>query len=861
MLLVTLIAFQSSPIFGLAVDDEDPGSSSTPLLGESVPPADSTQATPNTNIFLSPSNPSTSIPDESSTSSSTATSSNTIPIDTPTPISTGTSSENIATSTVPDTSTSMNATPTPPLSDTFISTGTSTSSTISSTTPVEGVASTTEAADASTTTLPEGTTTVATGDAVSLANVLNILNTNLVNSTGSIILSNLPDGQNSSVDFRPIGTATTACTLVSCSGISSMTTHIEADASIDNAIAVVATSGDNLIDTASHAVITSGNTIAGLNLVNVANTNFIDSNYFLLSLNSFNTVNGDIVLPSLSNFFSHPYIMSDGSSITTNQTATIANNLAVDAVAGNNTASSSLSSLISSGDAVSSTNVYNNVGSMLVGGGSVSVLLKVSGAWIGQLFGAPDGNIFDTNGATHTLHIDQGTPMTSSSAMTRDITSSSTATINNDINILSLSGSNTTHDTDTSVIQTGTARASANLINIANTNVIGRNWILAIINIFGDFNGNISFGKPDLWLGEQVTASAPFIENGSGVTYKLTLINKGDSNASGINLSSTYDAAHLDITSSSVPYTETSAGTVTFAIGTLTPNEAREITFHATIKNTAAGTDISNTSKATLTESDANYADNTDTATLTTSVQGGGGGTFTLPAADSTIPGNIVITNTSPLTVLVQRTTPVETIIGIGTKNEETILIRNLTDNPIKSSTFEDVLYNKDGNEVRRETFDLGDLLPHEEVTVAYDVTFGALAQSGTYTLSSELYYSPSKKRTFTSNGYIYYTAMQNTSPVPSAAVATGTPSLTKATSTVSSRSIHRHVSAILPAVHKVGQILGAFTETLSSAHGYAETVGKKTASTTPSGFAILQTLFFLLASGSHLIRRYFIGA
>ena len=63
----------------------------------------------------------------------------------------------------------------------------------------------------------------------------------------------------------------------------------------------------------------------------------------------------------------------------------------------------------------------------------------------------------------------------------------------NNLKINADSGNNNILNTEIANIDTGSSLAAANVINIANTNIIGRNWILAIINIFGNLGDVVSY--------------------------------------------------------------------------------------------------------------------------------------------------------------------------------------------------------------------------------------------------------------------------------------------------------------------------------------------------------------------------------
>jgi hypothetical protein len=262
--------------------------------------------------------------------------------------------------------------------------------------------------DTSTTTLPTGTTTIETGDTAATANLLNIVNTNSINSTGTIQMTNLPEGYNGDLDFRIESTKSSPCNLSDCGGVENISAKIQNDAEIDNVLALQAGSGANTVSTAGGGIIDTGNASVGLNLVNVANTNFVNSNYFLLALNSFKDVNGDIVLPSLAEFLKAVVGYGENTNIVSNQSADINNNLNLDALTGDNVSKNSLTSLTETGDANTFTNVYNNVNSNLFGGKTISILLRVTGNWLGKIIGLPEGINFTKDGNLYTLQIDDG---------------------------------------------------------------------------------------------------------------------------------------------------------------------------------------------------------------------------------------------------------------------------------------------------------------------------------------------------------------------------------------------------------------------------------------------------------------------
>jgi hypothetical protein len=648
--------------------------------------------------------------------------------------------------------TSTDATSTPLLQETLIATSTDPLIIATSTPPMTA------------------TTTIDTGNSVATANVLNIANTNTVNSDGAIIFSNLSGGSGGAVDLRPVTSesgaiATGSCSIASCEGNSGVNVTLNNDAHIDNFIDVSATSGENTIDNAGNAVINTGDAFAALNLVNIANVNFVDSQYLLVALNSFKSVNGDIIFPNLESFFgtktSSPSVMN------LDNTATIENNVNTNANSGSNETDNAGESIINSGNAHSFANTFNQINTTLGANDTVSILLNIHGTWNGGLVNAPP-QLWMTQSEDGTYHISGATTTGDGSGNLLDgalITGSSSALIHNNVNVNAVSGMNSILNADSALITTGNAYAGANLINIANANVIGRNWLLGIINIFGDFNGNIAFGRPDLWIGARIETPPPF-HNDSELNYTFTIMNKGDAPASDIALFDTYDTAHLEILESSLPYTKNDNGQLLWNIGRLPQGARMDVTMKARIKDAAPGTMITSELLVRGKETDNNFADNRDRISITTYIpphvggSSGSGGSHA-PAQNNLSTANASSSPTSGsakqlLPVEIIRSTATTTIRDMGTKNTQSITIKNPNNEIMPSVTLKDTLRDPSGIVIHNEVWDLGTILANEEITIGYDITFSPNATSGTYVLSSMISRPNVLDTIYAANGAIF---------------------------------------------------------------------------------------------------------
>ncbi|MDP6585462.1 MAG: hypothetical protein QF535_12465, partial [Anaerolineales bacterium] len=394
-------------------------------------------------------------------------------------------------------------------------------------------------------------TVIKTGDAYAQADILNVVNTNIYNSTGFFLfLSSLLNGTLGDLDARDLEffnpdyyQLNDSCT-DGCPGSTPATIDIanNSDTNIGNAVSVTAGTGANeSLDNSGASQILTGNAYAAANVINVANTNIINSNYLLLTFNNFGDWGGDFILPVGSDF---THIFDGGTGITSgsytnNNDAGVNNNLGAGANSGDNAAKGSDGSSVNTGNSSSAANVINHTNTNLFGGDTFRILFKVHGDWNGNIFGAPPGMTWKetTGGVELTYNPNQlGTSKTTGNV---NIENNSTTTIDNNIEVFALTGENKVGG-NTAAVSTGDAYAAANVNNFANTNVIGKNWLLAIVNIFGDWNGDISFGRPDLWIGGKAEiydrAPGPY----SHVTFNYTVHNFGDTPATDVKIRNVY---------------------------------------------------------------------------------------------------------------------------------------------------------------------------------------------------------------------------------------------------------------------------------------------------------------------------------
>ncbi|MEK7102132.1 MAG: hypothetical protein AAB912_00695, partial [Patescibacteria group bacterium] len=192
--------------------------------------------------------------------------------------------------------------------------------------------------------------------------------------------------------------------------------------------------------------------------------------------------------------------------------ADIENNTETSASSGQNAASGETAS-VEAGNAGSASNLMTIANTNIFGNNFLLIYVRTLGEWQGQIFSLPegvniipmgDGFIIDGFSAFMNGGAGLGGGVGSTSVF-----NGNQAHIINNVSAEASTGGNTASAGGDASIETGNAFAATNVVNIVNTNIIGRNWLLAVVNVFGNWAGNVAFGRPDLWVGAAAEGPAP----------------------------------------------------------------------------------------------------------------------------------------------------------------------------------------------------------------------------------------------------------------------------------------------------------------------------------------------------------------
>ncbi len=312
-----------------------------------------------------------------------------------------------------------------------------------------------------------------------------------------------------------------------------------------------------------------------------------------------------------------------------------------------------------------------------------------------------------------------------------DILNTNDAAIQNDIEVTTDTGGNSAEGVGETTINTEDAFAAANVINVANTNIVGRNWLTGIINIFGNWTGHLTFGVPDLWVGARASMSGSPLPD-IPVTYTYTVINNGNAMAPDVILADDFDKKHISnvrgITQNGIVHD--TQGFITWELRDLDAGEYKEVSYTANL--TGMGYDdnftfVNNYIGVESSLQDANYDDNFDFLSIKS---------YRLRSYD-TWGGNNVVGAEPNIEIQKSNNTDDQGILPCD-QVEFTIVVKN-TGGTAYDGVLWDVMYDPFGDIVYEEYWELGDLATGDELLITYGVDFATTSPWGIFTNVAEV--------------------------------------------------------------------------------------------------------------------------
>lgn len=388
-----------------------------------------------------------------------------------------------------------------------------------------------------------------TGDALATANLLQLINVWLDNST---LLMDAQDVDGVlDVDLNELWLsllASEASTSQQQYIATTSATQVEAD--IDDNVSVVADTGNNNQISDGDTILTTGSATAVANLTSLVNSWFINTKLLISTLNLLPDFQGSLILPRLTNFLGGQNTIqaADDNWLSLGENTWLTsyqNNTAlVIADTGHNQLQAGSETLLNTGEATAIANVANIANSSFNGVSWYVFWLNIGGSWNGQFYGSDAeselslylGNnqlginsLLGLNTASNNSSTDSSTnnssPGCDSPSCLDSENLSSQGSINNQIEVVANTGHNFAQASGSATMKTGHALSILNLFNVINSVFANSRIFMSTVNILGSWTGNIFFAYPELAV--DLASNYQTAHLGEIVTYSLTYQNTG----------------------------------------------------------------------------------------------------------------------------------------------------------------------------------------------------------------------------------------------------------------------------------------------------------------------------------------------
>ena len=573
--------------------------------------------------------------------------------------------------------------------------------------------------------LPVPDPSIQTADASSDSTIVNVANTNVVSDnyveTVTNITGNNSDDINLLEQFQALlqkGVSVDDAT---------KTLNITNDnvAKLENEAVALANTGTNTINTIpdttpaaspttpAPASIATGDASAAANIVNVVNQNLVGNSWLFAIINVLGVWSGNLILPGQDLLTTPATDSSTTYNVTDNNQATVDNSATSVATTGNNSTITNGSATAVTGDANSSSNVQTVANTNITKNNWFFLMINNMGNWTGEVLGwdsatGSDQTLYSYDfGSSPDGFVDPNTE-------TVNVTNNNNASISNTADAEANTGNNSISNTVSglsSTITTGAANAKANIFNLINTNIVGNNWMFAIVNIMGSWKGNAVFAYPDLAI--SINTDNDSIPSDSNSTFNITYQNEGQAPSDDANINVELPAGIMNFSDGSSNFSQKLDG--------LKPGEQKTIQLTAQAAQIDQEEISTNISASISTETpEKNLSNNTAEQSIT----------ITNSSADDSSNDN----NNISSKLRIERKSLAPQITSNGEILTHTITVKNESDGPLYGIVVKDSIVDPIGNSIAKYQWPIGELKQGKDALIQYQIMIADTAKIGTYT-------------------------------------------------------------------------------------------------------------------------------
>ena len=418
-----------------------------------------------------------------------------------------------------------------------------------------------------------------TGDALSIATLINMANINLVGSDLIWLIKTILGIEEEDINLYELFAQLPEVQIGNIPQDTTITT--DQTSNLESQTSATSDTGNNTAS-GSDVTLETGDAAAIANTVNLTNFNLVGTRALFAIVNILGSLNGDIVLPN-GMHLSYSSFPWGNTQLITNQTALIESGASAQSNSGGNLLEGGGSQ--TTGEATAISNVQSFANLIRIGDAWGFLIINYFGNWQGQLRNWDEpGSIQSLDYGTNALEQDWDTPLPDASAE-NDNGGSLTVVTNQDTTVSSLTSANSNTGANSIFgrgrLITGSAFSLANDFTLANLVGIGGSFLFGIFNILGNWVGNLVVAYPDLEV--SVSDGLSEITPGSQSQYTVVVTNLGAAWAREVYANLSFQGEYL-------PGDGFSGG---WDVGNLGPGENRSYQVTGTVSPTAlSGTEI-----------------------------------------------------------------------------------------------------------------------------------------------------------------------------------------------------------------------------------------------------------------------------
>lgn len=372
---------------------------------------------------------------------------------------------------------------------------------------------------------------IKTGDAVSIVNIFNDINKNIIGDNWQESIYNIYDYLDGDINLLE-----QFLLILENSSDNPLPSEIKNVniAEIENNVIANANTGENEINSDGENKIETGDAVAIANIVNIANNNLIGNNWLFSTINIFGDWVGNLIIPGEDLLTVEKGTTILPTEISNINDATIENNIITSANSGENEINGNTSEIIT-GDSFSQADTTNIINQNIISENNWFLLIVNNmGFWSGSVLNWNNEN--DQYENIYEYDFEESNDNDKFQEIS--VQNENIANIENNVTVTANTGGNKIiTDDGNAEIKTGEASALANVFNFVNNNIIGNNWFFAVVNIMGSWVGDVEFAYPDLEV--KISDNRDSVNAGENLSYEISIKNNGEAAAENVELLTT----------------------------------------------------------------------------------------------------------------------------------------------------------------------------------------------------------------------------------------------------------------------------------------------------------------------------------